>query len=185
MDAYAPEIKRKMKRLFDSLSEDDRRHYAAVQRPPSWGMVGSSTFAETAAVRPKTIRRGLAELDEAADLDTSRVRKKGGGRKKLIEVSAALENFLKVLEDHAAGDPMRAGCEMDETYREEDPSRVTELKDSVSRHIVSRVLANTSTANEKTLKKKTMGPAIRTAMPEFENIAPFEEGVFEGRPARS
>ena len=25
MDAYAPEIERKMKRLFDSLSEDDRR----------------------------------------------------------------------------------------------------------------------------------------------------------------
>src|SRR3974377_2091673 len=31
MDAYAPEIKRKMKRLFDSLSEDDRRRYAAVE----------------------------------------------------------------------------------------------------------------------------------------------------------
>ena len=25
MDAYAPEIERKMKRLFDSLSENDRR----------------------------------------------------------------------------------------------------------------------------------------------------------------
>ena len=31
MDAYAPEIERKMKRLFDSLSEDDRRRYAAVE----------------------------------------------------------------------------------------------------------------------------------------------------------
>ena len=39
---------------------------------------------------PKTIRRGLAELDEAADLDTSRVRKRGWTQK-LIEVYAALE----------------------------------------------------------------------------------------------
>ena len=31
MDAYAPEIERKMKRLFDSLSEDDRRRCAAVE----------------------------------------------------------------------------------------------------------------------------------------------------------
>jgi hypothetical protein len=30
MDAYAPEIERVMKRLFDSLSEKDRRRYAAV-----------------------------------------------------------------------------------------------------------------------------------------------------------
>ena len=31
MDAYAPEIERKMKRLFDSLGEDDRRRYAVVE----------------------------------------------------------------------------------------------------------------------------------------------------------
>ena len=40
------------------------------------GMVGSR-HCELLQCDPKTIRRGLAELDEAADLDTSRVRKKG------------------------------------------------------------------------------------------------------------
>ena len=44
----------------------------------------------TAAVRPKTIRRGLAELDEAADW-TRAVSEKKGVDAKLIEVSAALE----------------------------------------------------------------------------------------------
>ena len=68
-------------------------------------MVGSS-HAQLLQCDPKTIRRGLAELDEAADLDTAVSER--GGRKKLIEVSAALEeNFLKVLEDHTAVDPMR------------------------------------------------------------------------------
>src|SRR5271157_1235610 len=86
MDAYAPEIERKMKRLFDSLSEDDRRRYAAVEAT-KLGHGGIEYIAQLLQCDPKTIRRGLAELDEAADLDTSRVRKKGGGRKKLIETS--------------------------------------------------------------------------------------------------
>ena len=116
MDAYAPEIERKMKRLFDSLSENDRRRDAAVEAT-KLGHGGIEYIVQLLQCDPKTIRRGLAELDEAADLDTSRVRK-GGGCKKLIEVSAALEeNFLKVLEDHTAGDPMRADVNW-MTYRE-------------------------------------------------------------------
>ena len=31
MDAYAPEIERVMKRLYDSLGEKDRRRYEAVE----------------------------------------------------------------------------------------------------------------------------------------------------------
>ena len=76
MDAYAPEIERKMKRLFDSLSENDRRRYAAVEAT-KLGHGGIEYIAQLLQCDPKTIRRGLAELDEAVDLDTSRVRKKG------------------------------------------------------------------------------------------------------------
>ena len=82
MDAYAPEIERKMKRLFDSLSEDDRRRDAAVEAT-KLGHGGIEYIGQLLQCDPKTIRQGLAELDEAADLDTSRVRKKGGGRKKV------------------------------------------------------------------------------------------------------
>jgi hypothetical protein len=31
MDTYAPRIERMMKRLYDSLAEDDRRRYAAIE----------------------------------------------------------------------------------------------------------------------------------------------------------
>ena len=41
------------------------------------GHGGIEYIAQLLQCDPKTIRRGLAELDEAADLDTSRVRKKG------------------------------------------------------------------------------------------------------------
>ena len=142
-----------------------------LSRPPSWGMVGSSTLRRLQC-DPKTIRRGLAELDEAADLDTSRVRKKGGGRKKLIEVSAALEeNFLKVLEDHTAGDPMRADVKWTNLSRGEIASRVTELGTPVSRHVVSQLLRKHKYRKRKALKKKTMGPRNPNRNAQFENIA--------------
>jgi len=171
MDAYAPEIERKMKRLFDSLSEDDRRRYAAVEAT-KLGHGGIEYIAQLLQCDPKTIRRGLAELDEAADLDTSRVRKKGGGRKKLIEVSAALEeNFLKVLEDHTAGDPMRADVKWTNLSRGEIASRVTELGTQVSRHVVSQLLRKHKYRKRKALKKKTMGPRNPNRNAQFENIA--------------
>ena len=79
MNIYAHEIKRKMKRLFDSLGEDDRRRYAAV-KATKLGHGGIECIAQLLQCDPKSIRRGRLELEEAADLDTSRVRKKGGGR---------------------------------------------------------------------------------------------------------
>ena len=76
MHAYTPEIERKMKKLFDSLSEDDRRRYAAVEAS-KLGHGGIDYIAKLLQCDPKTIRRGLAELEETADLDTIRVRKQG------------------------------------------------------------------------------------------------------------
>jgi hypothetical protein len=76
MDTYAPRIERMMKRLYDSLAEDDRRRYAAIESA-KLGHGGVEYISSVLQCDPKTIRRGLAELEEAADLDTSRVRKKG------------------------------------------------------------------------------------------------------------
>jgi hypothetical protein len=76
MDAYAPEIERKMKRLFDSLRENDRRRYAAIE-VAKLGHGGLEYIARILGCDPKTIREGQAELVSEEDLDTGRVRKKG------------------------------------------------------------------------------------------------------------
>ena len=52
MDAYAPEIERKMKRLFDSLSEDDRRRYAAVEAT-KLGHGGIGTIGNCCSATPR------------------------------------------------------------------------------------------------------------------------------------
>jgi hypothetical protein len=76
MDAYTPEVEAKMKRLFDSLKENDRRRYAAIEAL-KLGYGGIEYIARVLDCDPKTIRVGLAELEGEAELDTGRVRKKG------------------------------------------------------------------------------------------------------------
>ena len=76
MDAYPPGIERMMKRLYDSLREHDRRRYAAIEAT-KLGYGGVDYIARVLECDPKTIRQGQAELEEGADLDTGRVRKKG------------------------------------------------------------------------------------------------------------
>lgn len=76
MNAYTPDIERLMKRLFDSLRENDRRRYAAMEAT-KLGHGGVEYIARVLGCDPKTIRQGQAELDEEDDLDTGRVRKKG------------------------------------------------------------------------------------------------------------
>jgi len=76
MDAYKPVVERMMKRLFDSLGENDRRRYAAVEAA-KLGHGGIEYIAQILQCDPKTIRRGLDELAGADDFDTNRARKKG------------------------------------------------------------------------------------------------------------
>jgi len=76
MNAYAPGIERMMKRLFDSLRENDRRRYAAIEAT-KLGHGGVEYIARVLGCDPKTIRQGQTELEEGDDLDTERVRKKG------------------------------------------------------------------------------------------------------------
>jgi hypothetical protein len=76
MQAYPPGVERVMKRLFDSLSEKDRRRYAAVEAT-KLGHGGIDYIACLLDCDPKTIHRGQRELDGTDDLDTGRVRKKG------------------------------------------------------------------------------------------------------------
>jgi hypothetical protein len=76
MDAYAPDIERQMKRLFESLAEKDRRRYAAIEAT-KLGHGGIEYIASVLTCDPKTIRQGQAELEGTDELDTGRVRKKG------------------------------------------------------------------------------------------------------------
>jgi hypothetical protein len=76
MEAYPVAVESKMKRLFDWLSEKDRRRYAAVEAA-KLGHGGVEYISRIFCCDPKTIRQGLEELESPEDPAAGRVRKKG------------------------------------------------------------------------------------------------------------
>jgi hypothetical protein len=89
----------------------------------------------------------------------------------LIETDAALdENFLKVLQDHTAGDPMRTDVKWTNLSRRQIAQRMTALGTPVSRGVVSQLLRKHKFRRRKALKKKTMGHH-RDRNAQFEKIA--------------
>src|SRR4051795_3458906 len=102
--------------------------------------------------------------------------KKGGGRKRLIDIAPAIEaNFHKVLEDHTAGDPMRLEVRWTNLSRRQIAARITELGTPVSRHVVSQLLRKHHYRRRKALKKTTMGPRHPDRNGQFENIARLKQ----------
>ena len=85
MDAYAPGIERMMKRLFDSLSENDRRRYAAIEAT-KLGHGGIEYIAQRAAVRSQDHPPGTGGTGRDGRPGHESCPKKGGGRKRLIEI---------------------------------------------------------------------------------------------------
>ena len=79
MTVYENKIELKMLRLFETLSEKDKRRYAAIEaeKLPRGGTDYISTLFR---IDPKTIRRGKVELDCAIDEAKGRIRKKGADR---------------------------------------------------------------------------------------------------------
>ena len=71
-----------MRRYFHSLSEKDRRRYAAVEAV-RLGYGGIQSVADLLGCSTRTIARGIEELDSLDnDPATGRVRRPGAGRKK-------------------------------------------------------------------------------------------------------
>jgi len=67
-----------MRRLFESLSERERRRYAAVEAA-KLGRGGLSYLARVFGCDEKTIRRGQRDLVQPVALPPGRSRKKGAG----------------------------------------------------------------------------------------------------------
>ncbi len=73
---YSPEIQRSMQMFYNSLSEKDRRRYAAIEAA-KLGYGGVELISTLLGCDPKTIRQGRQDLEQLPDGLDNRVRKKG------------------------------------------------------------------------------------------------------------
>ena len=72
----------RIRNVFPTLSEKDRRRFAAIQAV-QLGHGGISDVAEVLGCSIRTISRGIEELDQLPEQDTpGRVRREGAGRPK-------------------------------------------------------------------------------------------------------
>lgn len=79
---YEPDVERRMRGFYETLSEKDQRRFAALETR-RLGHGGTDYVAAVLGCSTRTIQRGMAELDQLPDDPAAgRVRRPGGGRKK-------------------------------------------------------------------------------------------------------
>jgi len=105
---YAPDIEQLLRQYYQSLSEKDRRRFAAVEAL-TLGHGGTTDIANILGGDPHTIQEGIRELKQLPDDPAGkRVRQPGGGRKKTeAKHPALLQHVQDTIKERIAGDPMR------------------------------------------------------------------------------
>lgn len=88
MIPYDVSVEQEMKKFYDTLSEKDKRRYAAIEAL-KLGHGGTVYISQVLGCSRKTITKGINELEGLPDNSglklNKRIRKPGGGRKKYNE----------------------------------------------------------------------------------------------------
>lgn len=103
MDEKAKKLRLKLAEILPLLNEKQRRVVVASEAK-AYGYGGQSVLARITGISRPTIDRGLRDLKKGSVSD--RIRKRGGGRKKLTEKDPDILKSLKeLLEPVTRGDP--------------------------------------------------------------------------------
>jgi hypothetical protein len=145
-----------MRSFFQSLRENDRRRYAAVEAA-KLGHGGIEYISKVLGIDPKTIRQGQRDLEDLPERPAPRVRKPGGGRKRRLDHDPQIdEDFHKVLVEHTAGSPTEESLIWTNLTKTEIVDLMQECGSYVSVHIVDQLLDRYDYHQRKALKMVPM-----------------------------
>lgn len=169
MQPYPPEVEDQMQRFYQSLSEKDRRRYAAVEAL-KLGRGGLSYISQLLGCDDEAMQLGKRELEDETRLNQNRVRRPGGGRKSAFDTHPELDAvFLKVIAQHTAGTPMTDAIKWTHLTREEIAQLMQAEGISISVTVVDRLLEKHNYRKRKAQKRLATGShPERNA--QFENI---------------
>jgi transposase len=141
-EVYQPEVELKMRNVYNSLSEKDRRRYAAAEAI-KLGYGGVAYVARLFGCSRDGIEHGMRELDRLPDDPVgNRIRRPGAGRPKIEEQKPeVIPHVQQIIQHRTAGDPMRE----DITWTDLTPNEITghlddEFDISIAPRIVRRIL---------------------------------------------
>ena len=98
-------IREKFLAINPTLNELSRRRWVATEAK-ALGRGGVSIVFRATGVNRNTIMKGINEIKNKKVIEPNRLRKKGGGRKKITEKNPKLEeSILEIVESTSRGDP--------------------------------------------------------------------------------
>src|SRR5208337_2784031 len=183
MDAYAPRIERMMKRLYDSLAEDDRRRYAAIESA-KLGHGGVEYISSVLQCDPKTIRRGWRNWKRQPIWTRVVSEKKGWTQKTNRDICRPRSELLQ-----SARGPHRrrsdAGRgEMDELVSGADVASARQIGDSGQSTGGFPIATQERVPQAESPEEENDGPPQSKPQRPVQKDRPPQEAVFEGWPAR-
>lgn len=173
MQLYFPFIESEIAKVFNALNEKDKRLYAAVE-VFKIGHGGISYISRIVGCSRKLVARGVRELLVLPTVNdrNERIRLLGGGRKRYSEKHPNIDaQFLSVIKDHTAGDPMNVDIKWTNLTPKEISEKLNEKHNvGVSESVVRQLLAKHKFKRRKAQKSKT-AKNVKNRDEQFKNIA--------------
>lgn len=157
MNPYRSEVEQQMQQFYNSLSEKDRRRYAAIEAVKlGWG--GITYISQLFRCDYDTIRFGIEELDDQSAMNMKGIRRRGGGRKSAFEKIKGLdEAFCRVIAQYTAGSPMDEQIKWTNLNRQEITQLLQDEGITVSVTVVDQLLEKHNYRKRKAQKRLATG----------------------------
>lgn len=171
---YSAEIEKQMKAFFDSLNEKDRRRYAAIEAM-KLGHGGQNYISSVLGCHFQTVMAGIDEIRNGTETPEDRIRKPGGGKKKIIDTVENIDEvFFEILKDHTAGSPMDKEIKWTNLNRKEISKAFKSRGMNITPHVVKQLLKKHGFVERKMQKAVTMKDC-KDRNEQFERIQELRE----------
>src|SRR5665647_3105497 len=169
---YSEEIEKQMKAYFDTLNEKDRRGYAAIEAM-KLGHGGQNYISCMLGCHFQTVMARVNEITNGTETPDNRIRKPGGGKKKIIETVENIDEvFFEILKDHTAGSPMDEEIKWTNLSLKEISKAFESKSMNITPHVVKQLLKKHGFVERKMQKTVTMKDC-KDRNEQFEKIHEF------------
>lgn len=184
--AYTLEVEVQMRHFYHSLSEKDRRRYAAVEAK-KLGYGGITYICKVLGCDAGTVTRGLQDLEQNLPSQDKRIRKPGGGRKSVLEQVEGIEDaFLAVVKNNTAGSPMDESIKWTNLSRRQIAEGLAEYGFCVSVTVVDKLLDKHNFRRRQAFKAEAGKKNIPHRDEQFKKIEVLKQQYYDqGNPVMS
>ena len=177
---YSKDIEQKMKAFFNALNEKDRRHYAGLEAL-KLGHGGQKYISSVLGCHHQTVMTGIDEIVNGTEIPEGRLRKPGGGRKKIIETEGKIDNvFFEILSHHTAGSPINAEIKWTNLSLKEISEAFNSKGMNITPHVVKQLLKKHGFVERKMQKAVAM-KTCKDRNEQFERIHKLINGYKESK----